>query len=148
MTPFNHHATQDLPSPPLPSPLPRHNLDIQVGPDLTFTPNTTSVSPGSALTFHFYSGRHNVPQSLFSTPCVRSPNGFYSGFIVPSSSDTVSPTTFIVTVNYTNPIWFYCSEYMHYQLGMVGLWNHRTGKQKEHEKFCGRFRGGGFIVHI
>lgn len=99
------------------------NHDIQVGPDLTFTPNTTSATPGSTLTFHFYSGRHNVAQSLFSTPCIPSPNGFYSGFIVPSSSDTQSPTTFIVTINDTNPIWFYCSEYIHCQLGMVGVVN-------------------------
>jgi hypothetical protein len=53
------------------------NHDIEVGPDLTFTPNTTS--PGSTLTFHFYSGRHNVAQSLFSTHCIPSPNGFFLG---------------------------------------------------------------------
>lgn len=104
------------------------NHDIQGGPDVTFTPNTTSTSPGSTLTIHFHSRAPNVAQSLFSTPCNPSPEGFYSGFVVPSSSDTQSPTTFIVTVNDANPIWFYCtggSEYMHCQLGMVGVVNPR-----------------------
>ncbi|KAE9380032.1 hypothetical protein N431DRAFT_394501 [Stipitochalara longipes BDJ] len=97
------------------------NHDILVGPALSFSPNTTSASPGDTLTFHFYPGKHNVAQSLFSTPCVPSPDGFYSGFIVPTTGE--DSTTFIVTVNDTSPIWFYCSEYMHCQLGMVGVVN-------------------------
>jgi plastocyanin len=97
------------------------NHDIQVGPALSFTPNTTVASPGDTLTFHFFTGRHNVAQSSFSTPCVASQNGFYSGFIVPDSGE--DSTTFVVTVNDTNPIWFYCSEFMHCQLGMVGVVN-------------------------
>lgn len=135
------------------------NYDIQVGPALSFSPNTTSASPGDTLTFHFHPGKHNVAQSLFSTPCVASPGsslsipfpsqllhhkpsptksltfslhtlthiwytgGFYSTFIIPPSDTGTSPTTFIVTVNNTDPIWFYCSEYMHCQLGMAGVVN-------------------------
>jgi plastocyanin len=97
------------------------NHDITVGPALTFSPNVTHASPSDTLTFHFYPGRHNVAQSPFSTPCVPSTNGFYSGFIVPTEGE--ANQTFVVTVNDTEPIWFYCSEYMHCQLGMVGVVN-------------------------
>jgi len=97
------------------------NHDITVGPALSFTPNITHASPSDTLTFHFYPGRHNVAQSPFSTPCVPAPNGFYSGFIVPDSGE--ANTTFVVMVNDTQPIWFYCSEFMHCQLGMVGVVN-------------------------
>lgn len=88
------------------------NHDITVGPALSFIPNTTLASAGDTLTFHFFPGKHNVAQSLFSTPCVASPTGFYSGFIVPDSGE--DNTKFVVTVNDTQPIWFYCSELMQY----------------------------------
>ncbi|KAH8799930.1 Cupredoxin [Hyaloscypha sp. PMI_1271] len=97
------------------------NHDITVGPALSFSPNTTSASAGDTLTFHFFPGKHDVAQSSFSTPCAPSPNGFYSGFIVPDSGE--DSTKFVVTVNDTQPIWFYCSEVMHCQLGMVGVVN-------------------------
>jgi plastocyanin len=97
------------------------NHDITVGPALSFSPNTTSASAGDTLTFHFFPGKHNVAQSSFSTPCAPSPNGFYSGFIVPDSGE--DSTKFVVMVNDTQPIWFYCSEVMHCQLGMVGVVN-------------------------
>ena len=94
---------------------------ITVGPSLTFTPNTTHASPGDVLEFHFFPGKHNVAQSLFSTPCAYKPEGFYSGFIVPTTGE--AEQVFRVTVNDTQPIWFYCSETEHCQLGMVGVVN-------------------------
>lgn len=97
------------------------NHDITVGPHLSFTPNTTIASPGDTLTFYFYPGNHNVAQGDFAKPCEFLPGGFYSGFINPLEGE--ANETFVVTVNNTDPIWYYCSEYMHCQHGMVGVVN-------------------------
>jgi hypothetical protein len=70
-------------------------------------------------------------------------NGVYSGFIPSSSGEAVSPglfpscqlffcntklifrktTHFILTINNTDPIWFYCPQSDHCQSGMVGVIN-------------------------
>jgi plastocyanin len=97
------------------------NHDIQVGPDLIYSPNTTTAATGDTVTFHFFPGRHNVAQGQYNTPCVDLPGGFYSGFIAPDVGE--ANETFIVTINDTNPIWFYCTETMHCQLGMAGVIN-------------------------
>lgn len=98
------------------------NHDILVGQTgLSFTPNTTIAAVGDTLTFHFYPGKHNVVRGPFDTPCNFTNGAFYSGFIVPLVGE--SDQVFTVTVNDTGPIWYYCSEWMHCQLGMVGVVN-------------------------
>jgi plastocyanin len=98
------------------------NHDILAGEaGLSFTPNTTTAAVGDTLTFHFYPGRHNVVQGSFDAPCNFTSDAFYSGFIAPLVGE--SDQVFTVTVNDTNPIWYYCSEWMHCQLGMVGVVN-------------------------
>jgi plastocyanin len=96
--------------------------DVQVGArGLSFTPNITTAAIGDIVTFHFFPGKHNVAQGSFSNPCSSLPGGFYSGFIVPNSGE--ANEVFTVTINDTNPIWYYCTEHMHCQLGMAGVIN-------------------------
>jgi len=97
-------------------------LDVQVGAQgLAFTPNVTNAAVGDTVTFHFFPGKHNVAQGSFSNPCSSITGGFYSGFIVPPAGE--ANEVFTVTINDTNPIWYYCTEYKHCQLGMAGVIN-------------------------
>src|SRR3978361_1409060 len=93
------------------------NYDIVVGPGLTFSPDTTTAAVGDTLTFHFDPDDHDIAQGEFDKPCDYKSGGFYSGAgsLVPSGKDV-----FIVTVNDTNPIYYYCTVPHHCQGGMVG----------------------------
>ncbi|KAF2817115.1 Cupredoxin [Mytilinidion resinicola] len=93
------------------------NHDITVGPALVFTPNTTTAAAGDTLTFHFNPSQHDITESEFGKPCDYKTGGFYSGSgsLAPAGNDV-----FVVTVNDTQPIYFYCSVPEHCQAGMVG----------------------------
>jgi plastocyanin len=91
--------------------------DILVGSTgLAFSPDSITAAAGDTLVFRFYPGHHNVVQGSFSTPCSYSSPGFYSGFTDSASGE--ASQIFTVTVNDTNPIWIYCSEFYHCQGGM------------------------------
>jgi hypothetical protein len=47
-------------------------------------------------------------------------NAFFSGFIPTNAQGQL---TFTLPVRDTNPIWFYCTQGMHCQAGMVGVIN-------------------------
>ena len=100
------------------------NIDISVGKEgLSFWPNSTTADKGDTLTFHFWPKAHNVVQGSFDSAC--SPmqgGGIYSDF-VPVNGDKAADKTFVVTVNDTKPIWYYCSQGSHCQGGMVGVVN-------------------------
>jgi plastocyanin len=99
--------------------------DVQVGINgLAYTPNITTAAVGDTITFHFYPGGpggHNVVQGSFDSPCTFLNGGFYSGFIITLTGE--SDNVFTITINDTNPIWIYCSEWMHCQLGMAMVIN-------------------------
>lgn len=98
------------------------NIDIVVGKNgLTFEPNTTTAAQGDTLTFKFWPMAHSVVQGAFGSPCTPSDNGFNSDFVRTTSG--AANRTFVVTVNNTDPIWFYCSQGRHCQSGMVGVVN-------------------------
>ncbi|KAE9378881.1 Cupredoxin [Stipitochalara longipes BDJ] len=88
---------------------------------LAYSPDTITAAVGDTIEFHFYAPLHSVAQSNFSAPCAPSANGFFSGDISTSSGQNVD--VFTVTVNDTNPIWFYCVIPTHCQLGMAGVIN-------------------------
>jgi hypothetical protein len=70
---------------------------------------------------------HSVTQSSFGNPChPLASGGFFSGFV--PTMESPSSTTFTITVNDTNPIWFYCGQTLgnHCQSGMVGAINAPT----------------------
>jgi plastocyanin len=95
--------------------------DILVGsPGFVYSPNSTTAAKGDTVVFHFYPGNHDVVQGDYNKPCSTS-GGFYSGFINPKTGP--GPETFTITINDTNPIWIYCSQQSHCQLGMVMVIN-------------------------
>jgi plastocyanin len=88
------------------------NHVVKVGESgLTFSPNSLNASKGDTVTFHFYPKNHNVVQAAFASPCQPLSGGFYSGFHATSSGE--ANTTFMITVQDTKPIWFYCSQGQH-----------------------------------
>ncbi|KAL1648112.1 hypothetical protein SLS58_002439 [Diplodia intermedia] len=98
------------------------NIDIVVGKNgLTFEPNSTTAAKGDTLTFKFWPMAHSVVQGAFDSPCTPSDTGFNSDFVRTSSG--AANSTFVVTVNNTDPIWYYCSQGKHCQSGMVGVIN-------------------------
>jgi plastocyanin len=97
-------------------------IEVQVGSSgLTYTPNNVTAAVGDEVQFTFYPMDHNVVQASFANPCIPMDGGFYSGFM-PTSSGPANKT-FTITVNNTNPIWFYCGQGTHCESGMVGVIN-------------------------
>jgi len=101
-------------------------IDIDVGEDgeLKFEPNSTTAAQGDLLAFHFYTGGHSVVEAAFANPCVPIDNAFFSGYM---TGDEQGDMTYLVTVNNTDPIWFYCSLDSHCATGMVGVVNPPSG---------------------
>ncbi|KAJ5715281.1 uncharacterized protein N7483_012462 [Penicillium malachiteum] len=95
---------------------------IDVGEDgFSFDPASLSASVGDTVEFHFYPQNHSVAQASFDDPChPLNSSGFFSGF-VPTSEE--SKTVFTLTINNTDPIWYYCGQEGHCQAGMVGVIN-------------------------
>ena len=70
-----------------------------------------------SIVFRMMTATHDVVTGDFGTPCNPGANSSVSsGFHPPG-------TTFTVTVNDTNPIYYYCSARGHCQGGMVGAIN-------------------------
>ncbi|KAF7133704.1 hypothetical protein CNMCM5793_005002 [Aspergillus hiratsukae] len=98
-----------------------HTVDVGEN-GLTFSPDTLSVSPGSKVEFHFFAGNHSVAQAAFSNPChPLSQSSFFSGFVPATNGE--SSEVFTLTVNDTNPLWYYCGQIGHCEAGMVGVIN-------------------------
>ncbi|KAK6001216.1 hypothetical protein QM012_002547 [Aureobasidium pullulans] len=97
-----------------------HSIDVGEG-GLVFSPNSTTAAVGDTVTFHFYPRAHGVARSSYASPCAAIDNGFNSGFVQVASGE--SATTFTITINNTDPIWYYCPQGDHCQAGMVGVIN-------------------------
>jgi plastocyanin len=91
---------------------------------LVFTPNDIKAAPGDILQFQFSQINHTVTQSTFNAPCQpiqeSDPQaaGIHSGFIAATANAT-TVQTFDVPVNDTKPMFIYCAQGPHCQLGMV-----------------------------
>jgi plastocyanin len=89
---------------------------------LLFEPDNIQAAEGDTVTFKFWPKNHSVAQAAFNAPCEPLADGFWSGFI--PSAEKAAATTFMYTVtNASKPIWFYCTQGMHCQGGMVGVIN-------------------------
>ncbi|KAK6519088.1 hypothetical protein TWF281_003776 [Arthrobotrys megalospora] len=93
-----------------------HTVNVGVG-GLTFAPESITANTGDTVKFVFKGGNHTVTQGTFSNPCNPASKGFFSGF-TGSTSESFS----IILAN-SDPIYFYCSQITHCQLGMVGAIN-------------------------
>jgi len=99
-----------------------HTVTAGSGGSLAYSPNDITAAVGDTIEFHFFAPEHSVAQSNFANPCVPSgPSAFFSGIISESSGQNAN--VFTVTVNDTNPIWFYCVVPTHCQAGMAGVIN-------------------------
>ncbi|KAI0034497.1 Cupredoxin, partial [Vararia minispora EC-137] len=76
---------------------------------LTFTPPSITAAAGDTVTFIFYPKNHTVTQSTFAAPCTKMANGIASGF-QPVQAGAANVPAMTVTVNDTNPLWFYCGQ--------------------------------------
>jgi len=87
------------------------NTQVQVGAssNLTFNPPSVNASVGDTITFVFSPKNHTVTQSTFAAPCSPMANGVDSGF-QPVSANATNTPAFTITVNNTQPAWFYCKQ--------------------------------------
>jgi plastocyanin len=84
-----------------------------------YSPNFVTANPGDVVVFTFEQKNHTVTQSSFATPCEALPGGFDSGFIPVLATQTSDFQNATYTVTDTNPVWIYCRQTGHCQLGMV-----------------------------
>ncbi|KAH8681066.1 hypothetical protein BX600DRAFT_543715 [Xylariales sp. PMI_506] len=89
------------------------------------------ASPGDVIVFNFGNpsgfpgGNHTVTQSRdFSSPCLPKEGGFNSGFVTLTEAEyEIGGIHWLLTINDTEPIWYYCGQAGHCQSGMVGSIN-------------------------
>ncbi|KAF4463619.1 extracellular serine-rich [Fusarium albosuccineum] len=94
-----------------------HKVEMGEG-GLTFKPDSLKAAKGDTVEFHFDS-LHSVVAGDFKKPCEPAANGgFYSGDLPDGKK-----TTFTITINNTDPIFYYCGVEAHCQGGMVGVIN-------------------------
>lgn len=86
------------------------------GAGLVYTPNYITAAAGDTVEFQFAQGGHSVTQGYFGTPCTppTDGSGFNSGFV----ENTTLP--WVITVQNTDPIYYYCFVGEHCESGMVG----------------------------
>jgi len=103
------------------------NFNVIVGKTgLSFEPNSVKAANGDTVTFKFWPKNHSVAQGSFGSPCnpLAGDKGFWSGYVPTSSNTSAASETFMYTVqNASAPVWFYCTQGMHCQAGMVGVIN-------------------------
>lgn len=89
---------------------------VQVGNNgtLAYDPPFVMAQPRDTIQFVFHQKNHTATQSAFAAPCLPfmaadGTPGVDSGF-VPVPDGTTDFPTWSVTVNDTNPLWFYCKQ--------------------------------------
>lgn len=97
------------------------------GGPLAYNPPQVTAAVGDTIQFVFMPKNHTVTQSTFATPCEAMPNGLDSGF-VPVAANATSTQAFTITVNTTDPLWFYCRQVDHCISGMVFAVNPTANK--------------------
>ncbi|KAI1373786.1 hypothetical protein F4677DRAFT_189255 [Hypoxylon crocopeplum] len=99
---------------------------------LAFFPDNLKADVGDMIQFQFRNGNHSVVQSNFDNPC--SPiaehtnmTGIFSGYQnVKASLAQGKIPLYTVMVTAKTPTWYYCSQGMHCQNGMVMVVNENT----------------------
>ncbi|EEU38635.1 uncharacterized protein NECHADRAFT_9445, partial [Fusarium vanettenii 77-13-4] len=104
-----------------------HKVEVGKG-GLNYNPNTIKATKGDIIEFHFDS-MHTVTAGDFNKPCTPAASGgFYSGDL-PGEGNSF----FSITVNNTDPIFFYCAIEGHCQAGMAGVINQGSDTLKEYQ---------------
>jgi len=85
--------------------------DVQVGgSSLTFSPEAIFAQPGDQVVFHFQQKNHTATQSSFASPCGHKDGGLDSGFMPVAANVTSDFPTWTITINDTQPTWFFCNQ--------------------------------------
>ncbi|KAK9421713.1 hypothetical protein SUNI508_05314 [Seiridium unicorne] len=118
---------------------------INAGPGLKFSPENITAVKDDVLEFHFYAQNHSVALGDYDDACqFPESGGFFSGYI-PASGSAEGSQVFRVTVNDTDPIWYYCTQVSHCKSGMVGVVNPPTdasdGSLEGYKKKAANFTG-------
>jgi plastocyanin len=107
------------------------NIQVQVGSSgLTFSPSSVNATVGDTVTFVFYPKNHTVTQSSFAAPCQANSTGIDSLY-QPVTANASNVPSYSVTVNNTQPTWFFCKQTGHCQQGMVFAINPTANKTFE-----------------
>jgi len=105
-----------------------NTIQVQVGQGaLAFTPSSVNATTGDMIQFIFNPKNHTVTQSTFAAPCQAMANGIDSGFMPVAANATQVPSM-MVTINSTDPVWFYCRQPGHCGQGMVFAVNPTANK--------------------
>ncbi|KAI0748627.1 hypothetical protein C8Q80DRAFT_1172883 [Daedaleopsis nitida] len=96
------------------------------GGSLSYSPNQlTNVQNDDVIQFQFLDKNHTVTQSTFAQPCsnITDPTGLVtsvdSGYQFVQPNATEFPVWQITINNASAPLWFYCRQATHCQMGMV-----------------------------
>jgi len=108
------------------------NIQVQVGASgaLAYTPSSVNASAGDTVTFVFSPKNHTVTQSTFAAPCQPMSGGADSSF-QPVAANASNVPSFSITVNNTQPAWFFCRQTGHCEQGMVFAINPTANKTFE-----------------
>ncbi|UNI21349.1 hypothetical protein JDV02_007345 [Purpureocillium takamizusanense] len=94
-------------------------INVGQGGRFAFSPDNIKAAPGDHVEFHFF-GEHTAVSAAFSKPCSPASTSGGGGFF---SGDMKNKGIFTITVNNTDPTFFYCAIDGHCQAGMVGVIN-------------------------
>jgi len=117
------------------------NITVTVGAGgLVFTPPSITAKVDDIVNFEFQGKNHSVTQSTFANPCapmmVDGQMGVNSGFMpLGATPPTVKPVWSIQIKNASTPLWFYCAQTGHCQMGMVAAINAPTTGPKTFDAY-------------
>ncbi|RDL34599.1 uncharacterized protein BP5553_07727 [Venustampulla echinocandica] len=106
---------------------PTHTLSVGAEGHV-FTPSSVTANVGDFVEFLFYPLNHSVARAEFKKPCIPyevsgvGKQGFWSGFH-PLNVVASNPPAFLIKINDTQPIFFYCSAPGACIDGMIGAIN-------------------------
>ncbi|KAI0094609.1 hypothetical protein BDY19DRAFT_913727 [Irpex rosettiformis] len=100
-----------------------HEVDVGLNGTLEYSPSFVMAQPRDKIVFKFHPKNHTATQSAFASPCKPIINAdgtpaLDSGFMPVAANSTDIPT-WTITVNDTNPLWFFCGQTGHCGKGMV-----------------------------
>ncbi|KAI8999025.1 Cupredoxin [Trametes punicea] len=95
-----------------------HNVTVGGPGILKYDPPSVNADPGDEVIFTFKQENHTVTQSSLDSPCTPLEGGFDSGFVPVGDNATEFPIAQF-TVQDVSPVWVYCRQANHCQLGMV-----------------------------
>ncbi|KAL7276232.1 hypothetical protein RUND412_000790 [Rhizina undulata] len=95
-----------------------HTITVGGTGVLEFTPNNITANVGDMIMFDFLAKNHTVTQSTLADPCVAMAGGVDSGFM-PNVANVAGTVMFNYTVTSTSPVWMFCKQTGHCEMGMV-----------------------------